>query len=123
MHKTCCVSKVLARQGTRPDTLSSGTEWHHCTLCEAFTEQSQSLLPSHPNSQLQLPPYSAMRHGFTSAEPTQIKHVLPLQTHGYSPQGPLIKSESGELSNMRYDLAPSQMKDYYGKSNRKVRCS
>ncbi|MEW5306997.1 MAG: hypothetical protein WDW36_009419 [Sanguina aurantia] len=42
-----------------------------------------------------------------------------LKTHGYSPQGPLIKSESGELSNMRYDLAPSQMKDYYGKSNRK----
>ncbi|GAX75136.1 hypothetical protein CEUSTIGMA_g2580.t1 [Chlamydomonas eustigma] len=42
-----------------------------------------------------------------------------LQRQGLSTSGPLFKSVSGELSNLRYDLDTDQMHFYYSRGNRK----
>lgn len=45
-------------------------------------------------------------------------HAL-LQRHGLPTSGPLFKSASGELSNLRWDLPLEQYKFYWAKENRK----
>ncbi|KAF6266395.1 coth protein-domain-containing protein [Scenedesmus sp. NREL 46B-D3] len=43
-----------------------------------------------------------------------------LEHWGLPTDGPIFKSLSGELSNLRWDLPPSEMPAYYGRPNRKL---
>ena len=42
-----------------------------------------------------------------------------LEHWGLPTNGPIFKSLSGELSNLRWDLPQSEMPSYYGRPNRK----
>lgn len=80
------------------------------THVSAQLTNCHSPLRHHPVS----PPYLSS----SPTPPPPPKHNL--QRHGLPPSGPLFKSVSGELSNLRWDLPLKEYPSFWEKENRCV---
>ncbi len=65
-------------------------------------------------------PFLHDRHRLILSFPAVLRHVH-MQRHGLPANGPLFKSVSGELSNLRWDLPVKEMPSYWEKENRCAR--
>lgn len=93
-------------------------ETRKAPVAQPHGQPCQAALPPPPQELillLLLRHSSPTRTSFTQTH----KHAAP-QRAGLPKDGPIYKSISGELSNMRWDLPFSEMPHYYGKANRCV---